>query len=162
MIWAKEYSGTEMEADAFTFSIKRGTDGRLLLGEGTDTDEFFVGYTTKALLRRLDRDPATFIFHVDATFKLSQVDYNTFVCGISDKSRVFHLVGIFISSQRIESQYTTMFASLKDIYRKTMIKPLELRYVMGDADEAQFNDVSESFRDIKVEYLLLVHDKKVI
>lgn len=69
------------------------------MGIGSDTKPFLVGVTTKWLLRRLDRDPDDFVFHMDATFKLNQVGYPVFVCGISDASRSFHLVAIFIVLQ---------------------------------------------------------------
>ncbi|OWZ19549.1 hypothetical protein PHMEG_0006192 [Phytophthora megakarya] len=190
MIWAKAYTGQEDIPTAFSFSNKKRTDGKLLIGEGIDSDEFFVGYTTKSLLQRLNRSPESFIFHLDATFKLSQadsdeffvgyttkallqrlkrssesfifhldatfklsqVDYTTFVCGISDKQRVFHLVAIFVASQRKQ-----MFASLKLIYRSVVSKDLVLRFVMGDADEAQFNTVQEHFGD-ETEYLMCLWD----
>ncbi|ETK86278.1 hypothetical protein L915_09081 [Phytophthora nicotianae] len=47
-----------------------------------------------------------------------------------------------------------MFTSLKSVYYKVVEKPLVLRYVMGDADEAQFNTVVDSFGDGNVEYLM--------
>ncbi|KAG2903049.1 hypothetical protein PC116_g18103 [Phytophthora cactorum] len=47
-----------------------------------------------------------------------------------------------------------MFASLKSIYFKVMLKSLALRYVMGDADGAQFNAVMEALPDRNVENLM--------
>eukprot|EP00644_Phytophthora_capsici_P013192 jgi/Phyca11/100639/e_gw1.5.1165.1 len=105
--------GTDVEdSDAFSLSSKvEGTD-LISIGEGTDRNAFLLGFTTKTLLRRMDRDPKSFIFHFDATYKLNQVDYPTFVCGISDHARSFHLVAPFVSSQQEELNYTSALQSL--------------------------------------------------
>ncbi|KAE9349963.1 hypothetical protein PF008_g6675 [Phytophthora fragariae] len=136
MIYTQAYTGAESEVDPFSFSVITHSDGQLYIDEGTYSDEFFVGFTSKALLNRLDRYPGSFVFHVDATFKISQGDYTTFVCGISDKARTFPFVALFVASQRQESQYSTMLVSLRYIYQKVIGKLLVLHYVMGDAEDA--------------------------
>lgn len=72
--------------------------GKPEVGNGTDRSPFIVGISSKMLLRHADRDPATFVLHVDATYKLSQVGYPVVVVGISDKARQFHLLAVFIVS----------------------------------------------------------------
>ncbi|ETP16149.1 hypothetical protein F441_09222 [Phytophthora nicotianae CJ01A1] len=51
LVWASTYTGAEVEEELFSFSVKTHPDGKVLLGEGTDSHDFFVDYTTKALLR---------------------------------------------------------------------------------------------------------------
>jgi len=56
-------------------------------------------------LRNADRDPGSFILHIDATYKLSQVRYPVVVGGRSDRSdraRQFHLVAVFVVSQEYQ------------------------------------------------------------
>ncbi|OWZ20201.1 LOW QUALITY PROTEIN: hypothetical protein PHMEG_0005401 [Phytophthora megakarya] len=107
----------------------------------------------KQLLRRADRDPASFIFHVDATYKLTQVGYPVIVVGLSDRARRFHLLGIFIVSQQKEEQHTEVLVSLRNIF--AVITVLRVRYVMGDADAAQWNAVDSVF-GLDCEYTFLM------
>lgn len=48
-----------------------------MTGNGSDANNFVVGISSKKLLRRADRDPTSFIFHLDATYKLTQVGYRS-------------------------------------------------------------------------------------
>jgi hypothetical protein len=101
-IWEAGFSGQEADDAPFTFSWRLTPDGKPWVGKGTDANPLLVGITTKNLLRNAARDPASFVMHMDATFKLSQAWYPGFVVGISDSNRSFHLMAIFISSQRKE------------------------------------------------------------
>eukprot|EP00644_Phytophthora_capsici_P006098 jgi/Phyca11/129929/e_gw1.89.121.1 len=101
-IWEAGFTGEENDESPFTFSWRLTPDGKPWVGRGTDKDPFLVGISTKNLLRKANRDPDSFILHMDATFKLSQAWYPVFVVGISDSNRSFHLLAIFISSQRKE------------------------------------------------------------
>eukprot|EP00644_Phytophthora_capsici_P001577 jgi/Phyca11/129154/e_gw1.81.146.1 len=93
------FGSQEDDNAAFAFGVGRDASGKVVLGNGSDTNPFFVGITATALLRNADRDPSSFVLHVDATFKLSQIGYPVIVCGISDAARTFHLVAIFVTSQ---------------------------------------------------------------
>ncbi|ETI55361.1 hypothetical protein F443_01956 [Phytophthora nicotianae P1569] len=97
------YGPTVSDTKPFSFGWKRDAHGRPDVGNGSDEKPFFVGLTTKRLLLIAARDPDSFVFHMDATFKLNQVGYPVIVCGISDKCRSFHLVALFITSQRLEA-----------------------------------------------------------
>jgi hypothetical protein len=93
------FTGCESESQVFSFGYELDMVGRPQLGRGTYQHPFFVGYTTRRLMLHLDRGSTEYIFHVDATFKLAHVDFPTIVCGISGRSREFHLVAIFQTSQ---------------------------------------------------------------
>jgi hypothetical protein len=148
------FTGLEEEDHAFSFSAETDRDDTPHVGDGSDEDPFVIGIATKTLVRQLDRDPATFIFHLDTTFKLNQAGYPVLVCGISDANRSFHLVAIFIMSQRQTEHCVTALASLSHIYSRVTSKPLLLRYVMGDADEAQVNAAKAVFRGCEFDYLM--------
>ncbi|KAE8979596.1 hypothetical protein PR001_g24508 [Phytophthora rubi] len=134
-----EFSGHENDTTPFTFSWTRDEYGNMFVGNGSDEKPFVVGTTTKRLLFRMDRPSNSFIHHLDATFKLNQVDYPVVVCGISDRCRSFHLVALFISSQRTECQYVECLKALRNVYARVTGKSLVVSTVMGDADKAQFN-----------------------
>ncbi|OWZ22879.1 hypothetical protein PHMEG_0002333 [Phytophthora megakarya] len=78
----------------------------------------------------MDRSPESFIFHLDTTFKLSQVDYTTFVC-------VFNNASVTKTNLQPSNE-----------------KVLIVCYVMGDADKAQVNAVHQNFCDGDVVYLM--------
>ncbi|KAG3154460.1 hypothetical protein PI124_g9616 [Phytophthora idaei] len=104
-VQASAFSGRESDHDAFTFTSAYGGFGVPEVGNGSDAWPFLVGMTTKALLRNAARDPGTFVLHLDATFKLNSVGYPVLVCGITDASRTFHLVALFITSQLRHEHY---------------------------------------------------------
>ncbi|POM77256.1 Hypothetical protein PHPALM_5388 [Phytophthora palmivora] len=115
--------------------------GEPIVGRGSDADAFAVGVSSKLLLCRLDRDPATYVLHLDATYKLSQVEYPVMVMGISDCMSSFHLVGFFIVSKQTEHHFAAALAMLQRMYTLVTIKQLSVRYVMADADKARRNAV---------------------
>ncbi|ETM35548.1 hypothetical protein L914_17574 [Phytophthora nicotianae] len=59
----------------FLFGWKREARGKSDVGNGSDVNPFLVGLPTKWLLPNSTRDPESFVFHMDATFKLNQVGY---------------------------------------------------------------------------------------
>eukprot|EP00644_Phytophthora_capsici_P001419 jgi/Phyca11/104905/e_gw1.10.341.1 len=103
---AKEshYSPELDDLTAFSFGYKLNNDGNPVLGEGNDEDPFILAFSTKYMLRQLDRSPGEFVFHMDVTFKLTTKEFPLFVCGISDASRYFRCVALFITSQRTHVQ----------------------------------------------------------
>ncbi|OWZ14417.1 hypothetical protein PHMEG_00012109 [Phytophthora megakarya] len=119
--------------------------GKPDVGNGSDEHPFLVGLTTKRLLRNAARDPASFVFHMDATFKLIHVGYPVIVCRISDKCRSFHPVALFITSQRLTELYIKALSALHRIFTTVTGEQMILRYVMTDADVAQQNAVDEVF-----------------
>ncbi|ETM51739.1 hypothetical protein F442_04722 [Phytophthora nicotianae P10297] len=143
----------EENGEAFTFAWENDADGRPTVGNGSDHLPVIIGMTTKTLLKRVDRDPGSFIFHLDATYKLCQVAYPVLVVGISDKMRSFHLVAILIMPQQMQLHHARALTALRNVYLAVMHKPLVVRYVMLDADKAQRNGVDEVFgRDCSIVY----------
>jgi len=133
----------QTDHEPITFTDQNNEAGQLMMGDGTDESPFVVGVTTKNLLQRLDRPPASFVLHVDATFKLSQLGYPVFVIGVSDLCRSFHLVALCIISQQTEDVYTLALASFRRLYHSVTGKTIQLTYIMGDADNAQYNALYE-------------------
>ncbi|GMF54973.1 unnamed protein product [Phytophthora fragariaefolia] len=133
------YSGGDDDSAPFLFTHGKNSEGDLSVGDGSDSESFVAGITSRTLLKRLDRDPDSFIFHLDATFKLSQVGYTMLVLGISDRARVFHLVAFIIISQRFENIYTMALIAVRAPYAEVTGKQFRLRFVMGDAEDGQLN-----------------------
>ncbi|KAE8886214.1 hypothetical protein PF003_g29796 [Phytophthora fragariae] len=144
-IWEAGFTGGEADDAPFTFSWRMTADGKPWVGRGTDEDPFLVGISTKNLLRKAERDPASFILHMDATFKLSQAWYPVFVVGVSDSNPTFHLLAIFISSQQKEEHYTEALCALRRVYMQVVNTPMKVLYVMGDAEDAQWNALQNAF-----------------
>ncbi|OWZ12756.1 hypothetical protein PHMEG_00014031 [Phytophthora megakarya] len=121
------YTGHESETSAFTFAWRCNQDGKPEVGNGTDKDPFVVGITTKNLLRHADRDPASFVLHIDATYKLSQVGYPVVMVGVSDKQgSSTYLLAVFIVSQEKKEQYTELLSLLSRVYQVVTGKKLQV------------------------------------
>ncbi|OWY95557.1 hypothetical protein PHMEG_00034409, partial [Phytophthora megakarya] len=133
------------DTNPFSFGWQRDSHGKPDVGNGSDEHPFLVGLTTKRLLRNAARDPASFVFHMDATFKLNQVGYPVIVCGILDKCHSFHPVALFITSQRLTELYIKALRALRKIFTTVTGEQMLLRYVMADAEVAQQNAVDEVF-----------------
>ncbi|OWY95954.1 hypothetical protein PHMEG_00033902 [Phytophthora megakarya] len=119
-----EFNGSEADSSAFTFSWRNDDNGHIDVGIGSDEKPFVVGVTSKKLLSRLDRPVDSFVFHVNATFKVTQVEYP--VLGL-------------------ETQYTDMLNALRLMYFRIMQKSLTVYYVMGDAEDAQYKAIQNTF-----------------
>ncbi|ETO65762.1 hypothetical protein F444_16971 [Phytophthora nicotianae P1976] len=149
----------EEGGEAFTFAWENDADGRLIVGNASDHEPFIIGVTTKMLLKRVDCDPGSFIFHIDATYNLCQVTYLVLVVRTSDKMRSSHLVAIFFMSQQVQLHHARALAALPKVYLAVMQKPLVVRYVTFDADKAQRNAVDDVFGSdcVIVHLLFLFH-----
>ncbi|KAE9047699.1 hypothetical protein PR001_g4095 [Phytophthora rubi] len=82
-----------------TFGWDLDRDDKHIVGDGSDERPFVIGLTTKALVQRLMVPPESFIMHVDTAYKMNFREYPVLVVGMSDRSRGFHLVALFIVSQ---------------------------------------------------------------
>ncbi|KAG2818336.1 hypothetical protein PC111_g12344 [Phytophthora cactorum] len=60
------FTGQEEETAAFTFTRRTNVNGNAVVGNGSNADPFVIGVSAKKLLRRADRDPASFILHSKA------------------------------------------------------------------------------------------------
>ncbi|EGZ06181.1 hypothetical protein PHYSODRAFT_406959, partial [Phytophthora sojae] len=146
----------DMDASvAFSFGYSLDEDGNPVLGEGTEADPFVLAFSTKLLLKNLDRDPDTFVFHMDATFKLTKRKFPLFVCGVSDKARSFHPVAFFIVSQRTEAQYSAALAAVSEQYLRVVGRPMRIKTFMADVEDAQFNGFTNDISSVmKASYLM--------
>ncbi|GMF22780.1 unnamed protein product [Phytophthora fragariaefolia] len=140
------YSGGDDNNALISFTYGKNSEGDLSVGDGSDSEPFVVGITSRTLLKRLYRDPDWLFFHLDATFKLSQVGYAVLVLGISDRARVFHLVTFIITSQRVESIYTVALLAFQASYAEVTGNQFRLKYVVGDAEDGQLNALEKVFR----------------
>ncbi|KUF76289.1 hypothetical protein AM587_10004321 [Phytophthora nicotianae] len=83
------------------------------------------------------------IFHLDASFKLSDIGYPVITCGFTDRRRIYHLASVFIVSQRTQREYYEVIGSFLGIFYERMGTNLRIDAVMGDAEAAQLNGLIE-------------------
>lgn len=81
---------------AFLFGATEDEEGYTYVGCGDGNDSFIVGVTSLALLdnciKYASPDRYT-MFHIDATFKLSDLVYAVITCGFTDSARSYQLFG---------------------------------------------------------------------
>ncbi|KAH9114661.1 hypothetical protein AeMF1_011276 [Aphanomyces euteiches] len=124
-------------------------------GIGGPDDPFTVGVTTKTLLRQMNRDPASFVFHWDATYKINSKEFPVLVCGITDIARQFHPVAFFIISRETVVEYSWAMRELMAIYEHVVGGQLKLRYIMSDAAKAPALVIQTLYNDLVVETTLM-------
>ncbi|GMF45985.1 unnamed protein product [Phytophthora fragariaefolia] len=84
-----QYSTTLKENEAFVFLFSDDSGGRPISEAETDDDPCMIAVSMKAMMQDADRPSNSYVFHMDATFKLTTVEYPVYVCGISEKAVVF-------------------------------------------------------------------------
>ncbi|DAZ97454.1 TPA: LOW QUALITY PROTEIN: hypothetical protein N0F65_009905, partial [Lagenidium giganteum] len=62
----------------FSFGLPVSSDGQIVIGDGSDEEPFLAGFSSPYLIRRLYRDPASFLLYFDATYKTNKVNYPLF------------------------------------------------------------------------------------
>ncbi|RLN95026.1 hypothetical protein BBJ28_00023485 [Nothophytophthora sp. Chile5] len=144
-IHERAFTGREDLVRPFTYAWDLDADGKPVVGNGSEERPFIVGLTTKTLMLRLMRPPESFILHVDATYKLNYWGYPVIVVGISDSSRGFHLVSMFIVSGEIQDIVQRTLMALRRLYSVLSGHDLVVQYAMADADQAQYNAVNAVF-----------------
>eukprot|EP00644_Phytophthora_capsici_P004646 jgi/Phyca11/111057/e_gw1.19.475.1 len=139
--WVHEraYTGAEAMDEPFTFGWQLDGEGKPVVGDGSDQKPFVVGLTTKALVMRLLQSPDHFILHIDATYKMNCRGYPVVVVGVSDRSRQFHLVALYVVSQETQPIFEAALFSLRRLFYWITQRDLRVRYAMADADQAQYN-----------------------
>ncbi|DAZ93848.1 TPA: hypothetical protein N0F65_002179 [Lagenidium giganteum] len=125
----KKTQAADDECEPLVFGFKRDAIGRLHVGRGSDEDPFLLGVTSKRLLRLMDASTDAFVFHVDAAFKLSTLGYPVLLYGVSDQNRRFHLVALFVMSQRTEAVHQEALQALRTTLLVVVGKAIALRYV---------------------------------
>lgn len=146
-IHARAYTGREAMSQTFTFAWNMDEQGKPVVGNGSEERPFVIGLTTKTLMLRLMRPPDNYILHVDATYKLNYRGYPVLVVGISDRSRRFHLVALYIVSGETQEIIQPMLMALRRLYCWLTGRDLVVRYAMADADKAQYNALNVVFGD---------------
>jgi hypothetical protein len=66
-IHARAFTGEEPIAQPFSFGWDLDSEGKPIVGNGSDEKPFVIGLSTKALIQRLTVPPESFILHVDAS-----------------------------------------------------------------------------------------------
>ncbi|EGZ12558.1 hypothetical protein PHYSODRAFT_249049 [Phytophthora sojae] len=154
---AHSFTGSEAEHDAVTFTRDTDARGKCITGDGSDKHPFVAGVTTKALLRSANCDPASVILHVDATFQLDRLSYPVIGVGLSDGSRAFHLLALFVTSQPEERHFTDAFTALRTVYAQVAVRVAvkeRMSGVHGDVGAEVSSDTYDlHFSLTKVEYL---------
>uniref|UniRef100_H3GY82 MULE transposase domain-containing protein n=1 Tax=Phytophthora ramorum TaxID=164328 RepID=H3GY82_PHYRM len=147
--WIREhaYDGSETMTEPFTFAWDLDNAGLPIVGNGSDLKPFLVGITTKALMLRLMVPPESFILHLDGTYKMNQLDYPVLVVGVSDRSRRFHLVALFVMSQETQPMFQAALLALRRLNFWISEKHLTVHYAMADGDRAQCNALAAVFGD---------------
>ncbi|GMF44936.1 unnamed protein product [Phytophthora fragariaefolia] len=144
-VHAHAYTGEEGMTQPFTFGWDLDCEGKPIVGNGSDERPFIVGLTSKALVMRMMLPPGRFILHVDATYKLNYREYPVLVVGVSDRSRGFHLVALFIISQETQHILIRALMSLKRLYLWICGREPQVLFTMGDANKAQLNALQAVF-----------------
>ncbi|GMF58027.1 unnamed protein product [Phytophthora fragariaefolia] len=139
------FNGAESLTQPFTFTCAADIHGRSLVGNGSDEKPFLVGLSTKAMVLRLAIPPDSFIMHIDATYKLNRLEYPVMVVGVSDRSRGFHVVALFVVSQEVEEIYEAALRALSRLFTCITGQQLVVRFTMGDAGKAQYNALRTVF-----------------
>ncbi|OWY98364.1 LOW QUALITY PROTEIN: hypothetical protein PHMEG_00030889 [Phytophthora megakarya] len=132
----KAFTGSETEAQPFSFGWETDGDARLVVRNGSDANPLVIGITTKAVLLQMNRPPESFVFHLDATYKTNQCDYPVVVVGISDSSRAFHLVALVVVSQETEAVFQDVLLALKRVYAWLARTEMRVMYALADASQA--------------------------
>jgi hypothetical protein len=147
--WIHERAYTESErmTQAFTFAWCVDDLSRPIVGNGSDMNPFLVGISTKALMLRLTAPPDSFLLHLDGTYKTNQCDYPVLVVGVSDRSRRFHLMAMFVMSNETQPMFQEALLSLRRVYFWVSANHLTVNYAMADGDRAQCNALAAVFSD---------------
>ncbi|KAE8965898.1 hypothetical protein PR003_g7111 [Phytophthora rubi] len=144
-IHARNYTGAEEITQPFTFGWELDGVGKPVVGNGLDERPFIIGISTKALILRMLLLPDRFILHIDATYKMNYREYPVVVIGVSDRSRGFHVVALFIVSQETQPVFEAVLRSLCRMFYWITQKELIVTYAMADADQAQYNALQSVF-----------------
>ncbi|OWY92587.1 hypothetical protein PHMEG_00038353 [Phytophthora megakarya] len=107
------------------------------IGKGEDHDPFVLEVTTVGLLEKLKRFQQLgmfTLFHIDATFKLSEIGYPVITL-----IELENLAAIFVVSRLTHVEYSAVLSALMQVYYKLFAKYPRVDAVLGDAEDAQFN-----------------------
>ncbi|KAG2927797.1 hypothetical protein PC129_g6142 [Phytophthora cactorum] len=134
MVQDVAFTGYEEETQPFMLGWDLDQSGNPVVGNGSDEKPFLVGVSSRALLQG-------WIVSQDRLYYTSR--------GLS---------------QILEGMYTKDLAALRRVFEAVTNKLLRVYYVMGDADDGQFNSVKNVFgRDNQYVYLMcFFHVMKIV
>ncbi|ETL24140.1 hypothetical protein L916_21849, partial [Phytophthora nicotianae] len=138
-----QFTPDMLDDNAFTFGYNVNEDGTPAIGEGVDDDPTIVGISTPCVVEML-RYAAEYVLHIDTTYKLDQSGYPVLVLGISDQSRSFHLVAMFVTSQQTGGLISMALQSVFDVFKVITGNYPDIRYCVADTDKAQYNAVMDT------------------
>ncbi|ETP19022.1 hypothetical protein F441_06840 [Phytophthora nicotianae CJ01A1] len=151
-----QFTPDMLDDNAFTFGYNVNEDGTPAIGEGVDDDPTIVGISTPCVVEML-RYAAEYVLHIDTTYKLDQSGYPVLVLGISDQSRSFHLVAMFVTSQQTGGLISMALQSVFDVFKVITGNYPDIRYCVADTDKAQYNtNVADRVSSYPMEVVSLV------
>ena len=116
--------------DLFTFGEK--------FGDGSESEHFQLGFTSKKLLSRVESDG---MFHIDATYKIVKYNYPLIILGITDMERRFHPICYMFTSHEQEVDYDHFFDTLI-LACKSLGFKFEPKFICTDASSAIVNSIT--------------------
>ncbi|KAG2940500.1 hypothetical protein PC116_g6175 [Phytophthora cactorum] len=119
------------EGAAFTFGYATNADGSSAIGEGVDDDPTIVGISTPYMMKMFaTRRSTSFVSTQRSSW--TYPTYPVLVVDVSDHSRSFHPVALFVMSQQTEELIGKALHSLFDKYKAITREFRTIRYCMGD------------------------------
>lgn len=140
--------------NAFIFGPSVDDQGFPRVGKGEDHDSLILGVTTISLLEKVksfQHENMFSLFHIDATFKLSEIGYPVITFGFSDCSRKYHLGAMFVVSRLTHCEYAGVLSALLQVYKTLFSLKPKIDAVLSDAEKAQYNALQSipQFQDAK-------------
>ncbi|GMF51698.1 unnamed protein product [Phytophthora fragariaefolia] len=142
LVRSKVFASGMNPETAFVFGNREDDEGFPFVGNGQDEEPLILGITSLKLMMSivaLQARESFLIFHLDATFKLSDLGYPVITCGFTDRSRSYHLGAVFIVSQRTQHEYYEALGAFARTFHKYTSFTLRVDAIMGDAEDAQLN-----------------------
>jgi hypothetical protein len=137
------------ENEAYLIGVEI-VEGKPIFECGSDLDPFVAGLTSFNLLRKLlefKNKNQKVMFHMDCTFKVSNLSYPLLILGASDVSRTFFPLTIFVVSQSTPEIMKYCLNSFKDTITvfDDCLNEFVPDYIMSDADPSNFNAIMSAF-----------------
>ncbi|KAG3087147.1 hypothetical protein PC121_g4705 [Phytophthora cactorum] len=133
------------EDKAFMFGPTLDDDGFAHVYQGEDNSSFIIKVTTIGLLEKVkyfQQGGVFSLFHIDATFKPSEIGYLVITCSFSDSSRKYHLTAMFVVTQLTQYEYAGVLSGLLQVYHKLLQVMPMIDPTLGDAEDAQYNGLT--------------------
>ncbi|TMW63323.1 hypothetical protein Poli38472_002264 [Pythium oligandrum] len=158
MVREHHYHADVEENTPLIFGAEDDEEGCARVGEGDGKDPFLLGVTTPALvnasIKFANKGPDA-VFHMDATYKLSDLGYRTVTCGFTDAARSYQLAAIIVISTQTADDYESCLKALVKIFKR--VQPgvsLKILRFMGDGDHAHFNAMKKVPEFSSASYLM--------